>query len=172
MRELTAFDLVNIATKMDMITNKKHVRRVGIAKNTETARRLRKYGITTDAHLREVVVIIARELGIDDYQVVENLLCEMLRWLERQESDKLVGIDTVGVNQPLYEIEEDDVLYKKGASSREAMNFDEIRSKKGEEYSPRNQWWDPRWAPVTDNDLVLTKNSKKLKQYYEQMGNR
>ncbi len=64
------------------------------------------------------------------------------------------------------------MLYKKGASSREAMNFDEIRLKKGEEYSPRNKWWDPRWAPVTDNDLVLTKNSKKLKQYYEQMGNR
>ena len=168
-KELTAFNLVNIATKMDVIKNKKHIRRVGIARNTETARRLRKYGITTDAHLREAVIIIAKELGIDDYQVVENLFCEVLRWLEGNESGKLLGVDIIAIGQSLYEVEGEE-LYKEDENRRDAVDFERMRSMKGESYNPRNKWWDPRFMPEKDYDLVLTKNSKKLKKYYEQVG--
>ena len=165
---LTAFDLVNLSTKVGAITNKIHIRRVTIAKKTETAERLkRRYGIDSDAHLREVVVIIARKLHIDDYQVIENLICETLRWLKGDMSERLVGVDTVAVNQPLYEFV-DGVLFKVGRRTREAIDMDELKRRyRGEEYNPENKWWMPTWCPENDDDLVLTKKAKKLKEYHD-----
>jgi hypothetical protein len=115
------------------------------------------------------VIIIAKELGIDDYQVVENLFCEVLRWLEGNESGKLLGVDIIAIGQSLYEVEGEE-LYKEDENRRDAVDFERMRSMKGESYNPRNKWWDPRFMPEKDYDLVLTKNSKKLKKYYEQVG--
>ena len=77
-RDPHAHDIVNVATKITMITNTNHIRKITVARNTETAKRLGIFGITSDAHLREVF-ILTKKLDIDDHQVVENLICKTLR---------------------------------------------------------------------------------------------
>ena len=77
-KDLTAHDIVNVATKVGIITNQSHIRNITVARNTETARRLGKFGVESDAHLREIVYMLALELDIDDNQIVENMICETL----------------------------------------------------------------------------------------------
>ena len=48
--------------------------------------------------------ILLYELGKDDYQVVENLICEILRCLEGGEASRYTGVDTVSIGQLLYHI--------------------------------------------------------------------
>ena len=170
--DLTAYDIVNVATKAGVVTNLTHVKNITVARNTETARRLKDYGITTDAHLREVVIILSAELGIEDYQIVENLICETLRD-KYGKGGQYLGVDTIGVEQPLYQFVED-VLYSIGRDGNvEEINLDEVRRKnppKG--YNPRLKWWDmdinnPGFSLGDDYDYVLTKKSKVLRRYLD-----
>ena len=101
MKDLTAHDIINASTKVGIVTNIQYIQNITIARNTETTRRLKRIGITTDAHLREVVFILSKELGIDDYQIVENIICETLRKLEGGGGDRYLGVDTIAVDQPL-----------------------------------------------------------------------
>ena len=169
--DITAHNIVNIATKISVITNTDHIRRVTIARKTETAKRLARIGIRTDAHLREVVHILSRELAIEDYQIVENLICETLRWMEGGGTDRFTGVDTVALNQPLYKFIRG-VLMKfscDGGVSR--VDLGKIRSAPViREYNPRYRWWivdvdDPVRSLGKDHDLVLTKKSKRYREY-------
>jgi hypothetical protein len=41
---------------------------------------------------------------IGDYSFMENQMCETLRWEEGGRSEKCSGVDTIAVDQPLYQI--------------------------------------------------------------------
>ena len=173
---LTAHDIVNVVTKLELITNLDHMKNITIAKNTETARRLAKFGITSNAHLRELVHIISMKLKIRDYQIVENLICETLRRHEDAGGDRYVGVDTIGVGQPLYMFVQD-VLHMVGR--RGTMQPADIRLIKGrrrvEDYEPVYRWWqmsvdNPKWELGSDFDLVLSKKSKVLAEYLKRKG--
>lgn len=168
---LTAHDMVNVLTKIEMMDDQDHLQNVTIAKNTETARRLARYGITSDAHLREVVVMIGGRLGIRDYQIVENLICETLRRIEGDGGDRFVGVDTIGVDQPLYTFV-DRILCAIGDNGeKKPVNISALKRRyKAKTYNPAFKWWcmnvdNPEWELGDDFDLVLTKRSKVLKKY-------
>ena len=173
---LTSHDIVNVLTKLEMITNLDHMRNITIAKNTETARRLAKVGITSDAHLREVVHIIAKKLNIGDYQIVENLICETLRRLEDGGGDRYVGVDTIGIEQPLYRFVQDVLHVVRRGGVMKPANIRLLKNKrKVEDYQPMYKWWrmsvdNPKWELGSDYDLVLTKKSKVLAEYLERKG--
>lgn len=104
-----------------------------------------------------MVIIVACALNMDEYQVVENLICETLRWLAGNMSHRHIGVDTVAIDQLLYVFIEG-VLFKVGRDTREAIDMEEMKWRyMGEEYNPKNKWWQPMWAPQKDGDLVLTK---------------
>ena len=172
---MTVYDIVNVATKSGVVTNLKHVKNITVARNTETARRLKEFGITSDAHLREVVFILSVHLGIEDYQIVENLICETLRD-KYGKNGQYLGVDTIAVDQPLYQFVED-VLYSIGRDGKvEEINLNEVRRlhpPKG--YNPRLKWWDmdinnPGFSLGGDYDYVLTKRSKVLREYLGRIG--
>ena len=116
MKDLNAHNIVNVTTIITMITNTNHIRKITVARNTETRRRLGRFGTMSDAHLWEVVSISSKKLGIDDYQVVEILICGMLRREEGEGTDRLTGLDNIMVNQPLYQIYDHGVLRMKKSS--------------------------------------------------------
>ena len=170
-KDLTAHDLINVSTKVGIVTNTNHIRNITIARNTETARRLKRLGITTDAHLREVVFILSRELEIDDYQIIENLICETLRRLEGGGGDRLMGVDTVAVDQPLYQFV-NGVLKKTDSDGNiKVLNIEEVKLKNPEiEYAPIYKWWNvspdnPCAVLGVDFDIILTKKSKAWLEY-------
>ena len=165
-KDLTAHDLINVSTKVGIVMNTQHIRNITIARNTETARRLKRFGITTDAHLREVVFILSRELGIDDYQIVENMICETLRRLEGGGGDRFLGVDTVAVDQPLYQFVYG-VLKKTDSDGKiEVVNIEEMKmNNPSKEYAPRYEWWNvspdnPTAVLGVDFDMILTKKSR------------
>lgn len=172
--DLTAHDIVNVATKVGVVTNTRHIQKITIARNTETAKRLKRFGICSDAHLREVVYMLSSELGIEDYQIVENLICETLR-LHEGGGTKYLGVDTVAVDQPLYQFVED-VLYCIGrGGDRKEVDLNQLREMnppKG--YAPCHKWWNmdvdnPGFSLGPDYKYYLTKRSKVLKRDLETM---
>lgn len=171
-RQLTAYDLVNVSTKIGLITNLRHCRNITVAKCTETAKRLAKYGVRTDAHRRELVMMISRELHIEDLQVVENILCETLRWLCGNENLKMLGVDTIGINQPLYQFIGERLIREEADGSRAIIDLASLRSAKpSRTYSPTYRWWELGCGRVysvlgRDFNIYLSKNSKCLREYY------
>ena len=172
-QQLTAHDIINVATHVGSVTNTSHIGRVGIARGTETARRLARFGIVTDAHLREVIVILSKELQIDDYQIVENIVCETLRWVEGDETGKFVGVDTIAVDQPLYTFV-GKVLHVVGADGHtEELDLDKFKQQHpAKEYKPCIEWWGmnidfPHWTLGDNYALVLSTKSKVLAEYVE-----
>ena len=169
-KDLTAHDIVNVATKVGIITNQSHIRNITVARNTETARRLRNFGVESDAHLREIVYMLALELDIDDNQIVENMICETLRLYEGGGSNKYVGVDTIGVDQPLYQFI-NNVLTRVTRDGSSEINISDMKKKHPpRKYDPMYKWWNicaahPHSTLGNDYDLVLTKNSKVLKRY-------
>ena len=171
--DLTAHDIVNVATKVGAVSNTNHIRNITIARNTETARRLKTFGIHSDAHLREVVYMLGLEFGIEDYQIVENLICETLR-LQRGGGRKYLGVDTVAVEQPLYQFD-GDVLYCINRGGRKVVDLNKLRElnpPKG--YNPRHQWWsmdinNPDFSLGRNYKYYLTNRSKELKRDLETM---
>jgi len=170
-QELTGHDIINVATHVGAVTNTTHIGRVGIARGTETARRLERFGIITDAHRREVIIVLSRELQIDDYQIVENIVCETLRWMEGDQTGKFVGVDTIAVDQPLYTFV-GGVLHVIGANGCAGqLDFEKFkREHPAKEYNPQFEWWGmnidfPRWTLGDDCALVLSTKSKVLMEY-------
>ena len=98
-RDLNVHDIVNMVTKITMITNTNHVQKIIVARNIETARSLGRFGTTSDAHLQEMVFISPEKLGIDNYQVVKNLICKTPRMQEGGGTDsRFTGVDTIMVD--------------------------------------------------------------------------
>ena len=171
-KDLTAHDIVNVATKVGIITNKSHIRNITIARNTETARRLSKFGVVSDAHLREIVYMLSLELEINDHQIVENMICETLRLLEGGGTNKYVGVDTIGVDQPLYQFKNNTLMRVTRNGSSEINLVEVKKNHPPREYDPIYRWWEmseahPETTLGDDYDLVLTKNSKVMKKYLD-----
>lgn len=171
-KHLTAFDLVNVSTKIGSITNRTHCRNITIAKNTETAKRLAAFGIRTDAHRRELMVKLAQELGLCDYQIVENMICETLRWHAGDERDRFMGVDTVGIDQPLYSFVHEELLRIGSNGVVSSIDLNTLKTQKATKiYAPKYRWWEldhKSLATVLGDDfnIYLTKNSKCLKAHY------
>ena len=70
--------LINIATKIGLVKNHCHIGRVTISASTATYKRLKKLGVTTPAHARELVPYLCSKLGMTQHKC-ENLICELLR---------------------------------------------------------------------------------------------
>ena len=170
MKQLTAYDLVNVGTKIGLITNTQHCKNVYVAKDTETARHLADFGITTDAHRREVMITLSEELQIEDFQIIENIICETLRWISGDEGDKLLGVDTVGINQPLYLFVRDHLTRIASDGSSAIIDLEALRKYKAPRiYSPKYKWWELERNGVSgvlgdDFNVYFTKKSKYLRE--------
>ena len=155
-----AHDIAYSATKVALIRNVRHIRNMMLARNTETVRRLGRFGIVLNTYMYKVDCIISYKLGIEDYSVVEDLNCETLRWIEGCNSERYSGMDTIVVDQPLYQIVDDDLHTIGYCGDRKIVNGDELQ--------PNICWWvfsvdNPGLLLRKDDDLVLTHNLKVLK---------
>ena len=70
--------IVNVATKIGLITNRIHVEQVSISTSTTTFKRLRQMGVKTTSHASELVPFLVHRTG-EPAQKCENMICEMLR---------------------------------------------------------------------------------------------
>ena len=73
-----AQQIVNIATKLGLITVTRHCERPTVAPSTATYRRLRLLGVENRRHAAEIIPFLSNEL-LESAGVVENKLCEVLR---------------------------------------------------------------------------------------------
>lgn len=160
--DLTIQDIISISTKVGRIKRTEHMKRVSVASGTATWKKLNKKGVRDKTHMRELVDFIARKLCVDDYGVVENILCETYR--------KRKGVDTIALGQNFY------YIGKKGAvrvvrpnGQDSAVRFNTIvKTRGGLRYDPVYKWWKiapecPDRVLGRDYDIFLTVNSVALR---------
>ena len=154
---LLAQEMINVLTKVGIITNHIHLRNATVAKGTCTSKRLVKYGIRTDNDREHLMCYLTKNLKLDR-EKVENGLCEALRSKGRK------VFDTVGHDSQLYQIE-DGVLMAYDVLGYCSFEIN-IPDWHGEISFFRGvQWWDPGYERKCKRDLreimMLTNKNKK-----------
>ena len=78
-RELGATELIHVLTKLGIITNNVHIKNTSICKGTKTYTRLESLGVRSDEDREQLMSYLSDKDNITR-DVVENGLCEALRW--------------------------------------------------------------------------------------------
>ena len=77
--DLMATEMIHVLSKLNIITNQIHMRNASVCRGTRTFQRLKLLGIRTDAERETMMTYLVTELNLQR-DVVENGLCEALRW--------------------------------------------------------------------------------------------
>lgn len=101
---LIATELINVLTKIGLITNTSHIKNVSFCEKNNTTNRLGTLGINSDG-LDDLMTYLCREFGLPS-AVMENCVCEMLRW--RYTSGQFQ--EAIGGWQHIYTFDIDDNL--------------------------------------------------------------
>ena len=70
--------ILNVATKIGLLSNLSHIYNVTIATSTATYKRLKQLGVRSKGHAAEIIPYLCDRLG-ESPQKCENLVCELLR---------------------------------------------------------------------------------------------
>ena len=150
--------LINLATKLGLITNQVHIENVMVAPSTNTFKRLKDlYNVKTTAHAAEIIPFLVNRTGRKAVWC-ENRLCEVLR------ANKNI-VDVFFEGDMLYKVDRGQVYEVSSSGARCAVRYQ--ASTFGVKYKPPICWWDSTFmfgksAHVWDNDLIsLTKTVKR-----------
>jgi len=152
-----AQQLIDVATKVGLITDLSHVENVCISGTTETAKRLRDdYGVT-DKEIMGLSLYIGKELGRSPSEV-ENMLCEALR---SKYNDLHVTRDVFARGHSLYQVREGYVVSVTCRGSVSKRTFPRATVKTGGTYG--EEWWTGGWQrSINDVEAILKKSKAEL----------
>ena len=176
---LTCQSIVKISVMIGLITNAKHAYHVQIPSGTETSKRLAQWGIKTARHRQQLLDTVCTEFHIGDQNIGENIVCETGRYFHSDDRQSKLGVDTLAVNQFLYQLTKEDgnmlsVTRPDGSTFIQSRDFAKhwFSKKQFFQYCPIHKWWEmnpdePYLTLGYPYDLVLSKKSKVLKSYME-----
>ena len=72
---------------------------------------------------------MSRDLKIDDYQIVENLICKTLRRMKGGGRGRFMGVDTIAASQPLYRFVGDELKKYSVDGDVKVIDLDDMRVK-------------------------------------------
>lgn len=105
---LIATELIHVLTKIGLITNLTHIRNVSLCEDNTTRDRTRKLGINTTNDMDDLMRFLRREFSLPS-DVVENSVCEMLRWRSNTGNGGRFQ-EAIGGWQYIYTFDTDDSL--------------------------------------------------------------
>jgi hypothetical protein len=127
--------LVNIATKLLLITNTRHALSPVVAHTTTTFKRMKEYGVNTKEHGESVVPWVSNHLGWKNDVLVESGFCEWLR-----DENRIKKKDVFARGHVLYRIVGDNVVRIRNDGKR--VEDELIAPTVTGTYQPSGKWWD------------------------------
>ena len=157
-RDLGATELIHVLTKIGIITNNVHISNTSICKGPETYNRLESLGVKTDDDREQLMTYLSNKYNIAR-DVVENGLCEALRWHNSSRD----FWDTISQGQYIYTHDVSNNLVAYDVGGREV----DVTIPRWDYTFPAVQpgiirWWEHDYAVkyrhLMDRDILLTNN--------------
>ena len=140
-RKLIATEMICIATLVGLITKEKYARYAEISE-TNTRRRLKEYGITTQADLADLVRIIADKFCNGCLLTSENMICEILRDERKPTNVGGSAFDTVMKGQGIYDLINGKLHKSEIGGNGVWKTVERKRATYNRHYSPTMKWWE------------------------------
>jgi len=154
-RKLIAMEIMCIATMSGLIRDEKYAKYAEISE-THTRRRLKAYGIVTQAELADLVRIVANKFCNGCCITAENLICEVLR--EDNGQHDRIAFDTMMKGQGIYDLIEGHLarckIGQKGGWEFVSRN----RMKHNSKYNPYFKWWEQGDDILAGDDVDIAIN--------------
>ena len=115
--KLQAQQLLYLLTACGLMTDTKRYEEIGVAEGTETYRRLMKLGVGMKDIEDSILIMLSHELGIPSLIVVENLLCEALRWHFGEGTKRYMKYDFIGKDKLFYKLTRGSYTLAKGGGT-------------------------------------------------------
>ena len=90
---------------------------------------------------KSVLPVLSHTLNIESLTVVENLLCEALRWYAGEGTDRLLKYDVVLRGGRLFQLKGGRLYAGWGGSRMEEIEFPKYGNNDSGHYSPLVKWW-------------------------------
>jgi len=128
--------LINLATKLGLISNHIHIDHVSVSPSTTTFKRLKyTFGVNTTAHAAEIIPFLVYRTKKSAMEC-ENRLCEVLRLFHGTEGIVDVFFD----GDILYKLSDGCVWTIDTSGVEREMDY--VESNFGVHYEPSHCWWD------------------------------
>ncbi len=144
--EFHAQQVLHLCTLAGLAENKTRCQHVSVAEGTETYNRLMRMGPDMGQIVNCILPRLSHALDIPDLMVVENLVCEALRWFAadgmlRYMKYDIVGRGVDGRGGLLYKIKNGMLYVGKGGSNMHVRDWPTMNEFDSDSYDPMMQWW-------------------------------
>ena len=112
--KLQAQQLLYLLTACGLMTDTKRYEEIGVAEGTETYKRLMKLDEGMKDIEDSILMMLSHELGIPSVIVMENLLCEALRWYFGGRTKRYMKYDFIGKEKLFYKLTGGNLYIGKG----------------------------------------------------------
>lgn len=152
-----AQQIIHICTMVGLMGNRTRCDDVDVAEGTETYNRLKTLSPGMEQIAGRVLSVLSHSLDIESLTVVENLLCEALRWHAGDRTDRLLKWDIVLKGGKLYQLRGGRLYVGYGGEGMEEVEFPKYEnSANSRHYNPQVEWWA---LNLSDLESVLGVNS-------------
>ena len=138
--KLQAQQLLYLLTACGLMTDTKRYEEIGVAEGTETYRRLMKLGVGMKDIEDSILIMLSHELGIPSLIVMENLLCEALRWHFGEGTTRYMKYDFIGKDKLFYKLTRGKLYVGKGGGTMIKRKFPKY-DEKCDGYEAGCEWW-------------------------------
>ena len=138
--KLQAQQLLYLLTACGLMTDTKRYEEIGVAEGTETYKRLMKLGVGMKDIEDSILIMLSHELGIPSLIVVENLLCEALRWHFGEGTKRYMKYDFIGKDKLFYKLTRGKLYVGKGGGTMIKCKFPKY-DEKCDGYKAGCEWW-------------------------------
>ena len=138
--KLQAQQLLYLLTACGLMTDTKRYEEIGVAEGTETYKRLMKLDEGMKDIEDSILMMLSHELGIPSVIVMENLLCEALRWYFGGRTKRYMKYDFIGKEKLFYKLTGGNLYIGKGGGSMTKCKFPKY-DEKCDGYKAGCEWW-------------------------------
>ena len=138
--KLQAQQLLYLLTACGLMTDTKRYEEIGVAEGTETYKRLMKLGVGMKDIEDSILIMLSHELGIPSLIVMENLLCEALRWHFGEGTKRYMKYDFIGKDKLFYKLIRGKLYVGKGGGTMIKCKFPKY-DEKCDGYKAGCEWW-------------------------------
>lgn len=147
--------IINIATKINLITNTIHALSPVVSHTTATFRRMKDLGVTTRQHAESVVPWVSSYLKWNNEVLVENGFCEMLR-----DAEGITKKDVFAIGHVLYRIVNNTVIGIKNDGT--VLEVESQVPESTGAYTPSGKWWEDSFRKAMAHNLSVDDKWLKL----------
>jgi len=139
--KLQAQQLLYLLTACGLMTDTKRYEEIGVAEGTETYKRLMKLGVGMKDIEDSILIMLSHELGIPSLIVMENLLCEALRWHFGKGTTRYMKYDFIGKDKLFYKLTRGKLYVGKGGGTMIKRKFPKYDEKCDGYEEAGCKWW-------------------------------